>query len=250
MKRSSQFSKSSIDFIVLASRQKNKEWLERNRVVYEQVLVEPMRELMGRVERALRNEAPGYRFPKRNFARILRGAEGAKLHGPFRDWVGVGVSRESKSRFEDQPSLYFHISEKEGCFTAGGLYQSSAQQTKNIRAWIDQDPSQLEALLGERSFKRKFSDGLGREKVLKTKPRDYPVDHPKIEWLKLSAFYVFREIKKKELFSAQFADLLVEDWRQILRLNRVLDSYIQSWPKSKGVDSMAKAPKFLDDWED
>ncbi len=255
MKTVSRFSKASIDFIVRASTQKKKDWLERNRAEYEKVLVVPMRELMEKVERALQKEAPGYRFPKRNHARILRGFEGAKTHGPFRDWVGVGVSRETQSRFEGFPSLYFHISEKEGSFSAGGLYMASADQTKHIRAWIDQDPMQLEGLLEDRAFKKKFPDGLGRERVLKTKPRNYPLDHPRIEWLKLSAFYVYREFARKELFSEHFADLLIEDWQQILRLNRILDRYIRSWPKAKDhvtqeSGPILRAPKFLDDWDD
>jgi hypothetical protein len=250
MKRHPRFSQASIDFIDQASRQKKKEWLEHNRDEYELVLVEPMREVMHKVERALRNEATGYLFPKRNFARILRGAEGAMRHGPFRDWVGVGVSRKAKSRFEKPPSLYFHISENEGCFTAGGLYMSSADQTKHIRCWIHQDPTLLEELLEDRAFKKLYKEGLGREQVLKTKPRDYSLDHPRIEWLKLSAFYVYREIKKKELFSADFADILIEDWRQILRLNQILDRYTQNWPKTQVDHPVRQARPFLDDWDD
>jgi hypothetical protein len=249
MSTSTRFSKASIDFIVKASRQKKKEWLEKNRSEYEKVLVEPMRELMLATEKALKREAPGYRFPKRNFARILRGAEGAQLHGPFRDWIGVAISRDSESRYEGPPNLYFHISEDEGIFTAGGLYMPSAGQTKHIRSWIDQDPTLLEELIEDKKFKKHFK-GLGTERVLKTKPRDYPIDHPRIDWLKLSAFYVWREVKKKELFSKDFADILIEDWRQILRLNQILDRYTERWPKANPSEILPQARPFMDDWED
>ena len=243
------FSQASIDFIKKASRQKKKEWLDRNRSEYEAVLVEPMKDLMAAAEKALRSETPGYRFPKSHFARLRRGAEGAKVHGPFRDWVSVSVSRDSGSRFEDCPNLYFHLSEGDGCFTAGGLYLPSAKQTKHIRAWIDQDPSLLEALLEDRDFKKRFQE-LGTERVLKTKPRDYPIDHPRMEWLKLSGWYVWRDLKKKELFSKNFAEILIEDWRQILRLNQVLDRYTKAWPKAKAIESLPEARAFHDDWED
>jgi uncharacterized protein (TIGR02453 family) len=249
MTSSTRFSQASIDFIVKASRQKKKDWLEKNRDEYEAVLVEPMRELMQKAERALLGEAAGYRFPKRNFARILRGAEGAKVHGPFRDWVGVSVSRDSESRYESLPNLYFHISEGEGLFTAGGLYLASADQTKHIRRWIDQDPSLLEELLHDREFKKHFKE-LGQERVLKTKPRDYSADHPKIEWLRLSGWYVWRELKKKELFSKNFAEILIEDWRQVLRLNQILDRYTRSWPGTHAEPALPQARTYLDDWED
>jgi len=238
MSTSSRFSQDSIDFITKASRQKKAEWLDKNKDEYQIVLVEPMRELMEKVSTALKPEAPGYRFPTRQHARIRRGAD--QSMGPFRDWIGAHVGRDSGSRYEDLPSLYFQLADgHEEIFSAGGLYMPSADQTKHIRKWIDQDPSALEELLVDRDFKKVFK-GLGQERVLKTKPRDYPIDHPKIEWLKLSAWYVWRPISKKVLFSKDFSKVLIEDWHQVLRLNRVLDQYTQSWPKLSSIDNLPK----------
>ena len=232
------FSQASIDFITKASRQKKAEWLDKNKDEYQKVLVEPMRELIEKVAAALKPEAPGYRFPSRQHARIRRGAD--QSMGPFRNWIGSHVGRDSGSRYEDLPSLYFQLADgHEEIFSAGGLYMPSADQTKHIRKWIDQDPSALEELLEDRDFKKIFK-GLGQERVLKTKPRDYPIDHPKIEWLKLSAWYVWRPISKKVLFSKDFSKVLIEDWHQVLRLNRVLDQYTQSWPKLSSIDNLPK----------
>jgi uncharacterized protein (TIGR02453 family) len=232
------FSQKSLDFITKATRQKKKEWLDKNRNEYEDVLVAPMRELMEGAALALRPSAPGYRFPTRGHARIKRGAEGAAMHGPFRDWIGVSVSRDSESRYESLPNLYFQFAEgHEEILSAGGLYVPSADQTKHIRKWIDQDASLLEALLEDKVFKKRFKE-LGDERVLKTKPRDYPLDHPKIDWLKLSAWYVWRPFTKKEFFSKNFSEMLIEDWAQVLRLNQVLDRWTQSWPKAQGIETL------------
>lgn len=241
------FSQSSLDFLKKASRQKKPEWLDRNREEYEKVLVDPMRNLMTQVAIHLRTEAPGYRFPTRNFARIRRSADRAKAQGWYKDWIGTSASRDSGSMYEDLPALYFHIQEGE-IFSAGGLYMPSARQTKQIRAWIDHDPSDLIELLEDRTFKKRFK-GLGTERVLKTKPRDYPADHPRIDWLKLTGWYVWRPISKKELFSKEFHHQLTEDWRQVLRLNRVLDQYIKSSPKKNDFDRFSdiQAPKV--DWD-
>lgn len=227
------FSPQSLEFIALASRQKNPGWLEKNRARYEQVLVEPMRELMTRVAQDLRAEAPGYRFPTRGFARIKRSSDRAKAQGWFKDWIGTGVSRDSGSLYEDLPSLYFHLSPAaQDVFSAGGLYMPSSRQTKQIRAWIAQDAQAMEALFEDRAFRARFKE-LGTERVLKTKPRDYPVDHPKIEWLKLMGWYVWRPIPRKELYSRDFSGILAEDWRQVLKLNRVLDGYLKAWPSAE-----------------
>jgi hypothetical protein len=44
--------------------------------------------------------------------------------------------------------------------------------------------------------------------------------------------------------------LLIEDWRQVLRLNRVLDRYTASWPKASVIEVLPTARPFQDDWED
>jgi len=245
MSTPSRFSQASIDFIIKASRQKKATWLDQHRSEYEKVLVTPMKELIEAAAKELGPEAPGYRFPTRQHARLKRGADQSR--GPFRDWVGVSVSRDSGSRYEGMPNLYFSIDD-EDVLSAGGLYMPSADQTKHIRKWIDQDPSALEELLVDRDFKKRFKE-LGTERMLKTKPRDYPVDHPKFAWLKLSAWYVWRPFTKKVFFSKNFKDELIEDWRQILRLNRVLDQYTQSWPKTSVIDSLPKVQLRKMDWD-
>ena len=249
-KFSTRFSQASIDFIAKAARQKKPEWLDKNREEYEAVLVNPMKELIGFLAKELKSEAPGYRFPTRGFARIRRNADKADLHGPFRDWIGVSVSRDSESRYDSLPNLYFSIDD-EDVLSAGGLYVPSADQTKHIRKWIDQDPSALLDLLNDPKFQKVYRKGLGDERVLKTKPRDYPIDHPRIEMLKLSGFYVWRPFTKKDFFSKKFPELLLEDWRQVLRLNKILDRYTTSWPvQDEGfrLDTIEKVDSRKMDW--
>ena len=224
------FTPASVRFLNKAAKQKKADWLEKNWDEYQEVLVEPMKELMTTVARELRAEAVGYRFPRASFARIKRGYDSEGAEGPFRNWFHVSVSKESKSRYDSLPNLYFHFSDSD-FYTAGGLYVPGADQTKHIRKWIDQDPSELENLLADPDFKKRFK-GLGVERVLKTKPRDYPIDHPRFDWLRLQAWYVWRYVTPKQALSKRLSDVIIEDWRQVLRLNRILDRWITTWPKS------------------
>lgn len=223
------FTEASLKFLKKAAKQKKADWLDKNWDEYQEVLVEPMKELMTVVARELRGETPGYRFPRAGFARIKRSWESEGNDGPFRDWFHVSVSRDSKSRYDSLPNLYFHFADND-FHTAGGLYVPSADQTKHIRKWIDKDPSELEALLADPDFKKRFK-GLGTERVLKTKPRDYPIDHPRFDWLRLQGWYVWRYVTPKQALSKKLADVIVEDWRQVLRLHRILDRWITTWPK-------------------
>ena len=73
-----------------------------------------------------------------------------------------------------------------------------------------------------------------------------------MKWHKLTGWYVWNEFTKKQFFSANFHELLTEDWRQILRLNAVLDRYTRSWPgKSRGkLDSFEGIQAPQADWGD
>jgi uncharacterized protein (TIGR02453 family) len=222
------FSKESLEFMAKASRQKSAEWLDRNEQEYQKVLVEPFRHLAQEVARHLRREAPGYRFPVRGFARIRRSAARAAAQGWYKDWAGLLISRDSGSRYEDLPNLYFHLS-AEDQFSAGGLYLASAGQVRRIRDWIAKEPSALERLLEEPAFTDVYRE-LGDERKVKTFPRGFPKDHPRIEWLKLTGFYVWRPFPRKSLFSESFPEILASDWSQALKLNRVLDEWLARAP--------------------
>lgn len=239
------FTQASIDFLNRAAKQKKLDWLDRNEEEYQEVLVAPMKELMTSVAQNLRNLAPGYRFQTRGFARIKTSWE--KNNKPFRDWFHVSVSRDSESRYDSLPNLYFHFSDGE-FYSAGGLYVPSAKQTKHIRKWIDHDPSQLETLLLDSKFKRIFKE-LGTERVLATKPRDYDRDHPYFEWLRLSAWYVWRSIPKKIVLSKNLASVLTEDWTQVLRLNSILDFYTTNWPRVATTLDTLPATQFRENFD-
>lgn len=224
------FTQKTLDFLARANRQKKPDWLEKNRDEYQDLVVEPTRHLIQQVARILRPQARGYHFPTRGIARLKRSGDRAKKYGAlFREYVGVQVTRDSGSRFEDLPGLYFHF-EPDEVFSAGGLYTPSARQIRQIRMWIDDEPKDLEKLLRDRAFQKVFPKGLGKERVLKTKPRFYPVEHPRIEWLKLTGYYVWRPIAKRDFFSARLPEILSADWLQVLRLNAVLDRYISEVP--------------------
>lgn len=236
MKKScTSFTKDSIQFLNRLSRQKKLDWLEQHQDEYQNLLVTPMRELMATVSKNLESKSFGYRFPKRGFAHVKTSWDSEKNKGLFRNWFHVSVSRDSKSRYDSLPNLYFHFADGD-FYSAGGLYMPSADQTKHIRKWIDQDPSRLKKLLADRKFKKIYSKGLGTERMLKTKPRDYSVDHPDFKWLKLSAWYVWRPIPKKLVLSKNFSTVLTEDWTQVLRLNEILDHYTQTWPPGTSLD--------------
>jgi len=61
-------------------------------------------------------------------------------------------------------------------------------------------------------------------------PRGFDPEHPEIEWIKLKTFFVSRKLTVKEFSSRNLASSLAEDFRQLLRLNELLQKAVNgSW---------------------
>lgn len=223
------FTKKTTDFLKLAGTQTSPKWLDQHKKEFEAVVQKPLRDLAFHLANGLSKEARGYKFPLRGFGRLRRPKHKVGRGQPaYRDWVHLQASRPSNSMFDTNPGLYFYMSAKE-CFAGSGLYDPSSRQIKQIRAWIDNDAQPLQRVLKQKAFAREYPDGLETEKMLKTFPRLYSPDHKHIEWLRLQAYYVTRSFSRKEVYSSEFPDLILESWRQGLKLNVVLEEALSDW---------------------
>jgi uncharacterized protein (DUF2461 family) len=70
MKKS--FSKESLDFLKLAGKQKNVNWIIKNGDKYDNLIKLPMNDLANEVKFYLFDLADGYHFPQRSIGRIQR----------------------------------------------------------------------------------------------------------------------------------------------------------------------------------
>lgn len=229
---SPKFSNQTLLFLKKAGRQKNPNWLDRNRDEYEKVLHEPLSHLARTVATELRPLAPDYHFPVKGIGRLRRPANWVRERGGglYKNWMTYSAARPRESRFEHNPNLFFFINsedDKDPVLVAGGLYMPSSRQTRALREQIAQDASAFERLFAAREFKKRFPGGFSDERISSRPARGYDPDHPRMHWLRLQAFFVWRPYTKKEFASAKFADLVAADFKQILRLNRLLEKALQ-----------------------
>ena len=57
-------------------------------------------------------------------------------------------------------------------------------------------------------------------------PRGFDPDHPDIEWIKLKTFFVCKTLTKNEFSSQDLSKNIARDFRQLLRLNDILQDAI------------------------
>jgi len=63
--------------------------------------------------------------------------------------------------------------------------------------------------------------------IAKNCPRGFDANHPDIDWIKLKTFFVSKILTAKEFSSGDLAKNLANDFRQLLRLNELLDKAIE-----------------------
>ncbi|MFB4277183.1 DUF2461 domain-containing protein [Nonomuraea sp. MTCD27] len=141
----------------------------------------------------------------------------AQLFRPYRD---VRFSKDKspykthQGAFVDlMPAigLYVEISAA-GLFTAGGVYSTASDQLARYRAAVDEDLSgkPLEAIASTL-----VAEGyeLGGER-LKTRPRGFEEDHPRIELLRHKSLYAGMRFEPEEwVHTAQVRERVERTWR-------------------------------------
>jgi uncharacterized protein (TIGR02453 family) len=241
------FSKDTITFLKTASRQKNPAWLDKNREAYQNLVQLPLQNLAQHLKSKLSAVAPQYHFPQKGIGRIKRSSIKAQEYGSlYKGYVSYNASKPSESRFDHNPNLFFLIQhddeDGDNVLVAGGLYMPSSRQVRSVREAIAQDASAFDELFASKAFASRFPGGFSKEKASSRPPRGFDPQHPRMDWLKLQAFFVWRSYKMKEFQSPSFPDLVVQDLTQIVRLNELLEKAIQGRLPS-GIKDTAKPKK-------
>ncbi len=228
----SKFSKDTIAFLKKASRQKTPAWLEKNWDEYQKQVQLPLQNLARHLKTKLSTVATGYHFPQKGIGRIKRSTIKAQEYGSlYKDYVSYNASRPSESRFDRNPNLFFLIQtddpDGDNVLVAGGLYMPSSRQIRAIREAIAKDASAFDQLFASKSFSARFPGGFSKEKSSTRPPRGFDPAHPRMEWLKLQAFFVWRSYKMREFQSSDFPNQVAQDFSQIVRLNELLEKAIK-----------------------
>ncbi|HEX6196756.1 MAG TPA: DUF2461 domain-containing protein [Jiangellaceae bacterium] len=119
---------------------------------------------------------------------------------------------------------YFHVSAA-GLFVATGYYRMSPDQVARYREAVDDD-AHGPAL--ETTVTALRSDGytIGGER-LKTKPRGYDADHPRIELLRHKALVTWHEFGPADWLSTPTAaERVAAAWRDMEPLRAWLDDHV------------------------
>jgi uncharacterized protein (TIGR02453 family) len=167
--------RSSLEFLTELETNNDSDWFRANRDRYEKVLVEPGRQVAAAFAHL---GHPHFFRPYNN----LRFRPGPPLKENFAIAIGYGGGG----------GYYFDLS-LDGLLVAAGIHNPASDQLERYRAAIDNDR------LGRRfelAIRRAEAGGLEpAPPELKRAPKGYPIDHPRIELLRMKELTVFRRHK-------------------------------------------------------
>lgn len=142
--------------------------------------------------------------------RIYRDVRFSKNKNPYKTNFAAAIAaggRKSVSLF----SWYLHL-EPGNCFLASGLYEPEPAQLSRLRSELSWDSAAFRSILLD--LQSDFSKLQGN--CLKSAPRGYAADHPEIDLLRYTQFYLMKSYKDEAVLEEGFAKIFADDCLRLL----------------------------------
>lgn len=210
------FSPEAFDFLRALKRHNKREWFTPRKTQFEELLVNPLGQLVMQLGEVLGPDASGIDFsPKKAIFRIYRDVRFSANKDPYKTHVAAFCRSLGPPSKEETPGLYLHL-EPDMVFIAAGLYGPSTGQLKKIRTEVVANPEPLNAILKNQRFKRNFGELQGA--VYKRIPDGYPETHPQASLLRRKQWFVSKTYGEDVAGSASFLKKLATDFQIALPL--------------------------------
>jgi uncharacterized protein (TIGR02453 family) len=188
----------------------SKAWFEANRAVFEREVRAPMQ--------ALIEDLPDRYRPLKLF-RLNRDVRFSSDKRPYKTMLGAVHPRGAALE-------YLHL-DGEGLLVAAGAYMLAPDQITRFREAVAGGPGEaLEPILAELRAKERTVDKGGAE-ALKTGPRGFPPDHPRVELLRWKGLIASLRVETPEsLAGPELTDRIVDFWDDAQPLCDWLDAHV------------------------
>ena len=143
----------------------------------------------------------------------------SKTKPPYKVHQGAFAERERGS------GLYFQLGPK-GLFVGAGFYTMASDQLEKYRVAVDDEMVGGELVS---VVERMRSGGVAVESFdqLKTAPRGWPKDHPRIDLLRRKGIHAGREFKEaKWMHTAKTRERVESTWTEVIPLCEWFDTYV------------------------
>jgi uncharacterized protein (TIGR02453 family) len=177
----------------------NKPWFDAHRQVYENAKTD-LQAMVGQLIPAIASfdEPIGALQVKECTFRINRDVRFSKNKSPYKNNMAAYFSRGGKKA--SVAGYYFHC-EPGKSYAAGGFYSPMPAELAKIRQEIDYNFDEWKKIIDNKTFKKKFPNGVDGIESLQRPPKGYDETNPAIHYLKMKHFIVSKPLTDIELQS-------------------------------------------------
>jgi uncharacterized protein (TIGR02453 family) len=183
------FPAEGLAFFSNLQRNNRREWFQPRKAIFEATMKQPMRELVGAVNAAMKSFAPDYvTDPEKAIYRIYRDTRFSKDKTPYKDHVAAYFSRRGD---KTGAGYYFAVSHKEVAI-GGGIYMPEPETLRTMREHLADRHEEFRKILAARAVRQLFTAVQGEQ--LTRVPKGYPCDHPAADILRMKQYFLYVEL--------------------------------------------------------
>lgn len=200
----------AFDFYSRLELDNTKAFWQANRAIYDGAVREPFAALSDLVEGE---------FGRLRVFRPYRDVRFSKDKTPYK--IAAGAATEGADG-----SIYYVQVSAEGLFVGSGYYHMASDQLQCWREAIDHEKSGV-AIVEVIAALRKARLEIGAMDALKTAPRGYPRDHPRVELLRMKGLTAGKSFPvARWMHTASAAPRIVDAWSQCAPMNAWLARHV------------------------
>ncbi len=220
-----------LKFLTALAEHNQKEWMDDNKSWYFECKAEFLEDVAVMLKGIAEWEPALAAFqPKDCVFRQNRDVRFSPNKAPYKTNFAAYFSPKGKK--SEGPGYYMHV-QPGASFLAGGIWMPEADTLKKIRKEIDYSGAELERIEQDPEVRQVFSGITGEQ--LKTSPRDYPIDHPYIAYLRLKSFILSSPVADSAVDSGQFITLGLDGFRRMKPFQDFLSRAIEDVEDGAGL---------------
>lgn len=193
---------SVFEFLLELQHNNNREWFAENKKAYEAA----KGEAYAFFESVANELSKIDEFSTFKMYRIYRDVRFSTDKSPYKNHFGAIFMRKQP---HNRGSFYVHL-EPGDSFIGGGFWNPNKDDLQRIRQGIEIEDD-LETILNEPKLKKEFG-GLFGESV-KTAPKGFDKEHPRIGMIRYKQFLLKKDFDNKAVFQPDFKDFVVDGYK-------------------------------------
>jgi uncharacterized protein (TIGR02453 family) len=214
------FPKEGLAFLRSLKRNNNREWFQEHKSIYENVVKQPMSELVEALAVDFEKFAPEMlASPKASVYRIYRDTRFSKDKTPYKTHAAAVFPHRVLEK-HGGAGFYLHISTTE-LLIGGGVYMPLPEDLNAIRRHIEENPKSFIKIVESKKFRQMFG-ALGGEQLSRV-PRGFTADHPAADYLRHKQYLAGRTMKAESATSPDFYRTVIETFKGMVPMIRFLN---------------------------